>query len=112
MTSTSVDLARERDGRDDRAQRDAAERVVDELVAALELAGLPPLPALAAARLTNTPLGVHVELGGCGVRVVQALAGHLTAHARCTGRIITGTVLPPGLAELSPVRPARPEVTR
>ncbi|GAA1264152.1 hypothetical protein GCM10009665_62020 [Kitasatospora nipponensis] len=86
--------------REEREQRAAAERVVDAMVDALALAGLPPLPGLSAGRVTVTPDGVHVEIGGCTVRALRALAEHVTAHAGCTGRVLRGETVPSGLAEL------------
>ncbi|GAA1239685.1 hypothetical protein GCM10009665_33010 [Kitasatospora nipponensis] len=87
-----------------REQRAAAMRTVTAMVDALALAGLPPLVSLAAARVTWTPHGVHIELGGCGVRTLQAIADHISEHAHCTGRVIPGHTLPSGLAELPGVR--------
>jgi hypothetical protein len=103
MHSTSVEPPQDRLVRELRA---AAEQAVDALVDALALNSLPPLPGLAGARITVLPGGVHVELGGCNVRTLQAIADCLAAHARCTDRVVQGASLPPGLAELPVVRTA------
>ncbi|MDH6115180.1 hypothetical protein P3T36_004099 [Kitasatospora sp. MAP12-15] len=87
-----------------RELREAAQRAVDALVDALELNGLPLLPGLEGGRVTLLPRGVHVEIGGCNVRTVQAIADCLKDHARCSSRVVPGAVVPAGLAELSAVR--------
>lgn len=87
-----------------RELREAAERAVDALADALALNGLPPLVGLEGCLITLLPHGAHVQLGGCNVRTVQALADFLKAHARCSGRVLSGTVVPSGLAELPAVR--------
>ncbi|MDH6114491.1 hypothetical protein P3T36_000891 [Kitasatospora sp. MAP12-15] len=88
-----------------RELREAAQRAVDALVDALQLNGLPPLPGLEGGRVTLHPRGVHIEIGGCNVRTVQAIADFLKDHARCSGRVLPGTaVVPTGLAELPAVR--------
>ncbi|MDH6131374.1 hypothetical protein P3T37_000743 [Kitasatospora sp. MAA4] len=84
--------------------REAAQRAVGALVDALELNGLPPLPGLEGGRVTVSPYGVHIEIGGCNVRTVQAIADCLKDHACCSGRVLPGTVVSAGLAELSFVR--------
>lgn len=84
--------------------REAAERAVDALADALALNGLPPLLGLEGCLITLLPRGVHIQLGGCNVRTVQALADFLTVHARCSGRVLPGTVVSSGLAELPAVR--------
>ncbi|GAA1236050.1 hypothetical protein GCM10009665_27820 [Kitasatospora nipponensis] len=89
----------------------AAERAVDAMVDALAVAGLPPLASLAAGRLTRTPDGVHVQIGGCSVGTLQAIADHIAAHARCTGRILRGETVPTGLAELPALRAEPPPTT-
>lgn len=84
--------------------REAAQRAVDALVDGLRLNSLPALPGLEGGRVTLTPHGVHIEIGGCNVRAVQAIADFLRDHARCSGRVVSGAVVPTGLAELSVVR--------
>lgn len=85
-------------------QREAAERAIAAMEDALALAGLPPLPGLLAGRVSPTSAGVHVELGGCSVRVLQAIADYLTDHTRCTGRVVRGEIVPTGMVELPAVR--------
>lgn len=87
-----------------RELREAAERAVATMVDALALAGLPPLVSLAAGRVTLIADGVHVEIGGCNVRTLQAIADHIAAHAACLGRVVRGTAVPTGMAELPVVR--------
>lgn len=87
-----------------REVRETAERAVRALVDALSLAGLPPLLGLEGGRITLTDHGVHIELGGCNVRTLLAIAQYLTDHAACAGRVIRGEVVPSGMAELSSVR--------
>ncbi|WP_329568309.1 hypothetical protein [Kitasatospora sp. NBC_01266] len=101
MPSSSVDPAESGAARE---QREAAELAIAALVDALAVAGLPSLVALEGARITITPVGAHIELGGCGSRVVQAIADHIAAHACCTGRLVRGSLVPTGLAELPAVR--------
>lgn len=79
-------------------QRAAAEGAVAAMEDALALAGLPPLAALAAGRVTVTPAGVHVELGGCSTATLLAIAHYLADHARCTDRV------PPWMAQLPSLR--------
>ncbi|WP_035804416.1 hypothetical protein [Kitasatospora mediocidica] len=87
-----------------RELREAAERAVAAMVDALALAGLPPLVSLTAGRITLFAEGVHVEIGGCNVRTLQAIADHIAAHAGCLGRVVRGETVPTGLAELPCVR--------
>ncbi|MDH6115964.1 hypothetical protein [Kitasatospora sp. GAS204B] len=102
MPSTSVESPEDRACRE---QREAAELAVAALVDALALAGLPPLVALeGGARITITPAGAHIEIGGCGVRTLTAITDHIAAHAHCTGRVLRGSVVPTGLAELPSLR--------
>ncbi|WP_329563340.1 hypothetical protein [Kitasatospora sp. NBC_01266] len=102
MPSSSVDPTGDRDPRE---LREAAERAVAALVDALALAGLPPLVALeGGARITVTRAGAHIEIGGCGVRTLTAITDHIAAHAHCTGRVVRGSVVPTGLAELPSLR--------
>jgi hypothetical protein len=98
VSSSSVDISLDPQ---ERAWRAEAQDAVDGLADALALAGLPPLPALAAGRITLTEVGVHIELGGCGVRTVRALTAYLTEHARCRGRIVPGGLVPVASPELS-----------
>ncbi|MDH6109752.1 hypothetical protein P3T36_005447 [Kitasatospora sp. MAP12-15] len=84
--------------------REAAQQAVDALVGALRLNNLPALPSLEGGRITLTPHGVHIEIGGCNVRTVQAIADCLMDHARCSNRVVPGTVVSSGVAELSTVR--------
>ncbi|MFI9271184.1 hypothetical protein ACIGXM_10795 [Kitasatospora sp. NPDC052896] len=83
--------------------REAAE-AAQALEDALDLHWIPPLVSLAARRISSTSAGAHVELGGCSARTALAIADCLTAHARCLSRIIPGTTLPTGLAQLPVVR--------
>lgn len=87
-----------------RELREAAEQAVDAMVDALALAGLPPLLSLAAGRISLLPEGVHVEIGGCNVRTLQAIADYIAAHAACLGRVVRGEAVPTGMAELPIVR--------
>ncbi|MCX4749647.1 hypothetical protein OG455_29740 [Kitasatospora sp. NBC_01287] len=98
MPSSSVEPAQERE------QREAAEHAIAAMVDALALAGLPPLVGLEGARITITTAGAHIAIGGCGTPALQAIADHIAAHARCTGRILRGSVVPTGLAELPGLR--------
>ncbi|WP_329565364.1 hypothetical protein [Kitasatospora sp. NBC_01266] len=79
-----------------------AEASVQKLEDAFALAELPPL--VGAGRITITPEGIHVELGGVSVRTVLALSDFVLAHARCLGRVQQGEIVPTGLAELPYVR--------
>ena len=81
---------RTRDQRMIREHQEAAVQAVRSLVDALELDGLPPLIALEGEMVTGTPRGVHVEIGGCNARVVQAIADCLKDHACCSGRVVPG----------------------
>ncbi|MCX4749753.1 hypothetical protein OG455_30290 [Kitasatospora sp. NBC_01287] len=102
MPSSGVEPPEEREVREARA---AAERAVARLVDALAVAGLPPLPSLeGGGSITRTTAGYHVQLGGCGVRTVEALTQYVVDHARCTGRVVRGELLPARLAELPGVR--------
>ncbi|MFI9273698.1 hypothetical protein ACIGXM_23730 [Kitasatospora sp. NPDC052896] len=83
-----------------RLYRLEAERAIRSLADTLDLAGLPPLVGLEAFRITVTPAGAHVELGGCGARALQAISDYLAAHTRCLDRVIRGVTLPARLAEL------------
>jgi hypothetical protein len=88
-----------------RELRALAEEAVRALEDALRVAGLPPLPSLAAGRITITEHGVHIHLGGCNPRTMVRLAQWIRAHARCTGRITPGSTLPPPLAQLPTLLP-------
>ncbi|MFE0462266.1 hypothetical protein ACFW1A_23740 [Kitasatospora sp. NPDC058965] len=80
--------------------RELAEYAVQRLEGALRISGLPFLPSLAAGRITITEYGAHINLGGCNPHTMLALADWVEAHARCTGRIARGAILPARLAEL------------
>ncbi|MDH6108839.1 hypothetical protein P3T36_002970 [Kitasatospora sp. MAP12-15] len=85
-----------------RELRDWAERTLDQLDDAFKVAELPSL--LGVRIITLRREGVHVELGGCNIRTVQALTAFILAHARCMGRVQRGEIVPSGLAELPAVR--------
>ena len=94
------------ESQDDRMLRElrkAAGRTVTAMVDALALAGLPPLPSLSGGRVTIMEHGLHIEIGGCNIRTLQAIADHIEAHAGCMGRVIRGETVPTGLAELPPL---------
>jgi hypothetical protein len=90
--------------RRERELRALAERAVQLLVDALALAGLPPLPSLEAGRVTLCGGGVHIEVGGCNPRTLEAIAAYIAAHARCLDRVVRSAAMPAGLAELPAVR--------
>ncbi|MDH6109366.1 hypothetical protein P3T36_000138 [Kitasatospora sp. MAP12-15] len=92
------------DQRRAREHKEAAVRAIRSLVAGLDLAGLPQFISLEGEMATGTPYGGHVHVGGANARVVQALADFLHDHAHCTGRIISGEIMPTPVAELPPVR--------
>ena len=92
---------REQQIREHQAQ---ALRALRALVRALDLAGLPQLPALEGEMATGLPHGGHVQLGGCNALVAQALADFVADHAHCPVRIVPAPTLPTGMAELPAVR--------
>ncbi|MEY9943359.1 hypothetical protein ABH937_000414 [Kitasatospora sp. GAS1066B] len=102
MPSSRVELPEDREIRE---LREAAERAVRAFADALAVAGLPTLPGLAGGgRISRTPAGFHVEIGGCGVRTLEALTHYVVDHAHCLGRVVRGEALPARLAELPGVR--------
>ncbi|MDH6115705.1 hypothetical protein [Kitasatospora sp. GAS204B] len=85
-----------------RELREWAEAALDQLDDAFKVAELPPLLGVRITTLMRE--GVHVELGGCNIRTVQALTAFVLAHARCLGRVQRGEIVPTGLAQLPRVR--------
>ncbi|MDH6578615.1 hypothetical protein [Kitasatospora sp. MAP5-34] len=80
--------------------RTMAEEAADALMAALRLAGLPPLVSLSPVYATGHEYGGHVALGGANARTVMAIAQYIAEHAECHGRIVSGE-LQPAQRELS-----------
>ncbi|WP_042421982.1 hypothetical protein [Streptacidiphilus anmyonensis] len=79
----------------ERAYRQDADEAAALLEAALELAGLPPLPSLYGLAVS---IGGVVNLGGYNTRATRMLAEWIAEHARCRHRVLTGEAV--GTAEL------------
>ncbi|KJS53433.1 hypothetical protein VM98_25285 [Streptomyces rubellomurinus subsp. indigoferus] len=71
--------------------RAEAEAAADAVETAWRIAGLPSTPnVMPIVQGRGLPKGPHVSLGGCHAQTALALARYLTAHARCTGRLVDG----------------------